>query len=237
MDDGTEVYVDIISPRKSGMSPAQLVELFNKDQKRKSTAFSHPRIEGMDEALAGDMPLHAQNLLFTTGHFLESGIETHPRQATYCLLARKRGCVIGAVIFRIALTTEEDLGADRPRLKDLLSLTFDVHLDLAYVCARHRSKGYGKALMAAVTQVFKTELFSLCQQLAPVTETTGKQFSMDVCVHSDWASRSGKLTHMCLMDELDMVIDDHTHFSVEDEKEAVRNAILIPEHSDYDACY
>lgn len=237
MDDGTEVYVDIISPRKSGLTPTQLVELFNKDQKRKSTTFSHPRIEGVDEALAGNMPLHAQDLLFTPEHFISSGIKMHPRHATYCLLARKRGCVIGAVIFRIALTTEEDMGSDRPRLKDLLALTLDVHLDLAYVCARHRSKGYGKALMAAVAQVFKTELFNLSQQLAPVTEATGKQFSLEVCAQSDWASRSGKLAHMCLMDELDMAIDDHNHFLVEDEKEAVRNAILIPEHCDYDACY
>jgi GNAT superfamily N-acetyltransferase len=237
LDSGKEVVIDIIRPGDTQLSPAELVTLFNQDQLRKSRAFSHPRIEGEDEALfglLGEVPLHAQDLVFNPEMFLPSGIEKDKASAQYCLIARKRGAIVGMVSFRVSLTTYEDAGVGRPTGDDVCKFDFDIGLDLVYVCARHRSKGYGKALTAAIADVFRVEVLHISKQLAGAASATGKRFEMQPYVHSEWVSQSGKLAHLCLMDELDLAIDEHNELYVEEEP---ARQFLDVHHSEQDACY
>ena len=221
-DDGSEIVVEIVSPASTGLSAKELVELFNKDQTRRTQDFSHPRIESEEEALfdvLGEVPCYANNLRFKPELFIASGVEPEKCEATYCLIARKRGKVVGMVSFSVDLNTSENTDYISTDIKSILSIHFNIRLEMVYVCSRYRNKGYGKALMAAVADVFRDEMLHICQQLAPVYALVSRPFKVQPYILSEWVSRSGKLAHLALSDELDLAVDEHNGMYAEAQPE------------------
>jgi GNAT superfamily N-acetyltransferase len=225
-----EALYSMLSPRKTGLSAAELELLFTRDQdsKQVAAAFSNAYFAQEASAKGHLVDLYASDLSFGGVFDAERGIKKSVRQASYVHIARdEEGQLVGFVAFSVKVVPQSTSFAEEGfELTEMpeeaeRSVYLDVDLDLIYTRKAFRGRGAGWAMLDSIAHVVSAEVGAISKQIAPVARHHGVQLRIEPALRSEWHSWTGKMAHLMLLgiveDHLDTMYGptEHPHLAIQ----------------------